>query len=405
MKVVITGDWHAHEFQEFATSELVYWDDVQCRFLSAGRESLDSSDVTLMNSRLLNLCNALCDMREYCCANGIDNVLMAGDMFHHRSQLNVRVLNAMYKVLESFRTNGITVIAIAGNHDDVDNSIFPESALRVFSDLITVVESPRVVILGNTMNDIYNSNVRVCCVPYSSSRLDVMRAIQEQYQAALDTPMQAIGEPYVILLCHLGITGARVGSAMYAMKDEYTLDDLMPDKYNFVACGHYHQPQMVAKNVVYPGSPIQNNFGDERPVETDLLGGNGYNGFMVLDTSNSTVDFVPLNAPRFVTITGADALDSVPANALQGCFIRAQVKPEEANPLMKALSQLTDAPPAGIRTELQKEYQQITRSGIKATQSPQEIAETYLRENWGNTSIPVEDALTVGLNILAEVMT
>ena len=385
MKLVCTGDWHVFNFKEFSKNLLVQWDNEKQRFLEieSNNTEHDVSDIKEMNSRLMNILNGLCDMRDYCVSEDITDILFAGDMFHKRGTIDVVVFNSLYRVLKSFKDNNLQVHAIAGNHDQVDNSKIPVSAIHSFSDVIHVIEQPEYFTIDEQ---------EVVAVPYSKDKEFIISSISDLKHMCKE-PKQAI------LLCHLGITGGTVGSGMYSMKDEYSLKELQYNKWKYLVAGHYHQPQLLEYNSIYTGTPVQNSFGDE------LLGEDGFNGFFVIDTDKRwDVRFVPIYKPRFITLT-AEELENSSAQLLQEHYIRIKSTNDNSEKIQDLLeSSLTEEEleSSNIRVELEKEYISEHRSEIGISQSFEEIITTYTKEKLSeSTSEEQEKMIFVGLDILS----
>ena len=126
MKIIATADWHIHEFSDFSKTLNVVWNNK--RFIE-----LDVPESKPMNSRLFNILNGLCDIRDYAIQHNITKVINAGDVFHKRGSISVTAFNAVHQVLESFHRVGIDMYIIAGNHDQVDSSISPETVDKEIS--------------------------------------------------------------------------------------------------------------------------------------------------------------------------------------------------------------------------------------------------------------------------------
>lgn len=384
MRILCTSDWHAHNFSDFSRTISVEWDEKSMRYCEV--EFSDNPHVRDMNSRLFNVLNAICDMRDYASNNEIRHILFAGDMFHHRGTIDVSVFNSVYKVLESFERSCVDIHAIAGNHDQVDNSLIPASALHSFKEIVDVIESPKVFSLSYECD-----KVDVVAVPYSKDKDFVLSSMTE-LRDKCSNPNNAI------LLCHLGVTGGKVGSGMYTMKDEYTLGELMYDKWHYVVCGHYHQPQLLDYNSFYCGTPVQNNFGDE------LKGCNGYNGFFVIDTNKRfDIQFVPIVAPRFITYESADDLDKVDPEFIKNNYVRVKSKSDQVDMIQSKLDTMLGECTQSVRLEIEKDYSVEHRSDVGLTQSPEETVRTYAKEHW-NTHDTLEYAMSVGLDIMSSAM-
>lgn len=381
MKFVCTADWHAHNFTDFSKTMSVIWNEKLLRYVKCEETT---EGVKEMNSRLFNILNGICDMRDYCLKEHISNVLFGGDMFHHRGTIDVTVFNAIYKVLDSFYEVGVVIHAIAGNHDQTDNSLIPTSAIHAFKELIHVIESPERFLVDNS--------VEVVAIPYSKDKKFVLESMKS-LRGQCKNPRQAI------LLCHLGVDGGLVGSGMHMMSDEYSLRDLMYDKWHYVVCGHYHQPQILEFNSIYCGTPVQNNFGDE------LKGKDGYNGFFVIDTERRwDIQFVPIIAPRFITFSSVSELEQASHEMINSNYVRIKSNASQVSEIQEKLENLVGEDTQSIRLELEKDYSVAQRSDVSVTQSVEDTVKTYAKERWQNPE-NLPKAISVGLDILQTAIT
>lgn len=379
MKLLCTGDWHTHNFTDFSRNLMVYWDNEVLRYKEVSTEDTENDDYKEMNSRLFNILNGICDMRDYCLKNNITDVLMAGDMFHKRSNIEVVVFNATYKVLDSFYNCGITLHAISGNHDQVDASKVPVSAIHSFKEIIHVIEKPEYFTL---------KDVEVVAIPYSKDKSFVLQSIEELRDKCND-PDNAI------LMCHLGLTGGKVGSGMYVMSDEYNLGDLQYDHWKYVVCGHYHQPQVLEYNTIYCGTPVQNSFNDELPWK------DGYNGFFVVDTDKRwDIEFVPIKAPRFITVSSAEELEHYDADILNSNYVRVRASADDVEEIKDTLEDILGDSSQEVRLELEKTYEKDDRSDIGVAMSFEDTIKTYVEEKYSKDN--KSEVIDIGLSILAE---
>lgn len=337
MKIACTADWHIHQFTEFSKLVPVRWDDKSLRFVS-------HKNGKVMNSRLLNILDGICDIRDYCVQNNITYVLNAGDTFHKRGSINVETFNYTYRILESFKLRGINLIMIAGNHDQVDSSESPHSSLYTFQKICTVIESPTYL---------RYPDFSVLAIPYS---FNIKQIIENSEKAT-------------ILLTHCGISGSLLGSGITAT-DELSVSDLSPNRFSYISLGHYHCPQIIAPNVFYCGTPVQESFSDERDT---------YNGFYVVDTEKFSIDFIPVIKPRFITL-----INEIPKDSFN--FFRVKVTTAET------------AKPTGenVRWEVEKEYTNEKRSEIMLSDDIVTAVKKYAKDT-------DTDTLVVGLQILKTV--
>lgn len=446
MKIVATADWHIHEFQEFSKSIPVIWDSHKMRFV-------ESSTGRLMNSRLMNTLEGICDIRDYCISNKIKYVLNAGDVFHKRGTISVNAFNAAYKVISSFREAGIELIIIAGNHDQVDASDNPATSIYTFSNIATIIESPTILSISDgalrAPEDIGRATpaltdkggsaaqVQILALPYSKNKNYLLSEFHRLMPQVENTKKS-------ILMLHLGIQGGVVGSGMTMVNEDYQLSEFSPEKWRYIILGHFHRPQLLAANAFYTGTPVQNSFSDELPIE--FYG--GYNGFFLMDldlskdnllnadststplntdkplnadsvstpltTDNSTdlskynptdtptdsvstllnplttdtpikprdrLDFIPITRPRFRTVTN-------PSEITDKDYFRIQSSEE------------TSISESNVRVEVQKDYSQPVRSKITLGDSFEAGVAKYVEENC--TLDNKDKVLKLGLDILME---
>lgn len=381
MKLLCTGDWHVHSFTDFSETFTVRWDSEILRYVKTEEESSNE-----MNSRLFNILNGICDMRDFCIKNKITDVLLAGDMFHKRGNIDVVVFNSTYRILKSFYECGIAIHAIAGNHDQVDSSQIPVSAIHSFEESIHVIEKPTLFTIRSSVNE--KDTVDVVAIPYSKDKkfiLDSIKELKEQCDSKES-----------ILMVHLGLTGGKVGSGMYVMSDEYSLGDLQYDHWKYIVCGHYHQPQFLDYNTFYCGTPVQNSFNDELPWD------DGYNGFMVIDTSKRyDIEFVPIVAPRFITVSSAEDLENYDSDTLESNYVRVRASADDVEEIKDTLGDiLGEDSTVEVRLELEKTYDKDNRSEIGVSMSYEDAIKTYVEEKYDKENRA--EATDMGLSIMAE---
>lgn len=406
MKILCTGDIHAYQFTDFSKNLMVVWDDEILRYCDiTGSDGTDrwyeehwDVEAKELSSRFFNILNALCDMRDYCVKNKINHVLIAGDLFHKRGTIEVVVFNAIYKVLDSFYDVGIAVHLIAGNHDQVDASVIPTSSIHSFKDIAHIIEKPeRFWIqdedLSNTVETLEpeEGDVEIVAIPYSKDKSFVLKSMEELREQCVD-PERAI------LLCHVGITGGTVGSGMYSIKDEYSLKDLKSSHWKYLVAGHYHQPQLLDYNAIYTGTPVQNSFGDE------LKGKDGYNGFFVIDTDKRyDIQFVPIIAPRFITVSSADELEQYDSDYIKSNYFRIKSAAKDVEEIKDTLSDILGDDDQEVRLELEKDYTTEQRSEIVVSQSFEETVQIYAQERCEDKKL-VDKYAALGLEILSEAL-
>jgi len=277
MKIAVTADLHAHDYTSFA------------RTLPDG-----------MNSRLKRCLDALEQLLNYCRKNTIPNIWFLGDLFHARSKIDIAVYTAVYELLKTWREQGREKILMAvGNHDQYlkdgsINSSMPLSELIRPWDISGFVNSE-------------DMKFGTALLPYTMDPERIRREIN-----ALSSQFHPLQRK--ILLAHLPISGAAVGSGFHP-REEATLEDIQAEEWDLVLLGHYHRRQRLADNVWYVGAPIQQDFGDEGNED----------GFMVLDTDTLELEAVPIVSERFITVKSMEEVGDHPG----GYFVRLEGKEKE----------------------------------------------------------------------------
>lgn len=349
MKAIAFGDMHAHLYQEFAEKH-----------------------PTFGNTRMEGLLYTLDYMKKYCFQNGIKFVFFAGDMFHKRVTVDQTVRNLIYDKIKEMSESGLHIYMIPGNHDQVDNTDFPQHSLHEFQDIenVTVLDQflPESLYLSS------GEEVVLFPAPYSKNVQMIKDKINGYVEMIVEGQIQ-----HSILLGHFGIDGATVGKRSYSLQGAFGMGDLYPEGFQFGIFGHYHKQQFLGgtKNFAYTGSPIQHSFHDE----------GSDTGFIEIDTETGIMELKEIPTPKFITVTDPEAnLDK-----LVGNYIRLQIPADKVESVQEEMPKDLQA-----RIEPQKEYDTEQRVAIDQKMSNTEIVVEYCK-----TYNP--DATDVMLEILREV--
>jgi exonuclease SbcD len=238
---------------------------------------------------------------------GIDLVLVAGDVFDHQSP-SATAEDIVYEALLRFSEAGAQVVMIAGNHDHPDRL----DAVRPLLKLANVHTGAKLrrpedggcvdvaVRTGET--------ARVALMPWpSKSRIvsasDLMLKDQGeqqgQYADRCGAILQTLGESFSkgtvnLVLAHLAVTGAQSGGGERTseMNEDYWVPrEKLNVNAHYVALGHLHKVQDL--RLMYPtwycGSPMQLDFGEEKDTK----------GVVVFDAKAGSA----VKSPRFVELT------------------------------------------------------------------------------------------------------
>ncbi|AYP68613.1 nuclease SbcCD subunit D [Exiguobacterium phage vB_EalM-132] len=359
-ELLVFADLHAHNFKEFDER-------------TAGTSSV----------RLDYIVETIYSMGDYALEHGIRTILFAGDLFHVRAKVNTLVYNAIFNAISDLTNDTeIEFVMIPGNHDQLDNSDYPEHSLAPFSAIhnVTILDKIKFYDVGN---------VSILSVPYSKNTTMVREKIAERcdYRGKIDTP--------AIMLGHLGVTGGLVGKGNYAMADAFTVDDLMPDYFKGVYLGHFHKYQKLGghDHVMYIGAPIQHSFSDEGEPK-------GFVHITVNDDNTVDNKFVALEVmsqsgnkfPTFHTVKFPEEIADISKHAENNnnSYFRFLVKESEVDTLKLAIPEN-----AKYKLEITREYAEQQRTDVKVGMSFEEIVKTYAEEH-----NPI--ATELGLDILKE---
>jgi DNA repair exonuclease SbcCD nuclease subunit len=170
-----------------------------------------------------------------------DLIVIAGDLFHSVRPTNAAILFC-FRQLQRLRTGlpETPIVAIAGEHD-TPRSTETGTILRLYEALgveIAVEEARRIVLPKKL-------DCAVLAVPH--------QALLKAERPALRP--EPGGPTLNVLLAHgvYGGLGEERGTVEYGGA-ELTRENLAPEKWDYIALGHYHTAQSVATNAWYAGS-------------------------------------------------------------------------------------------------------------------------------------------------------
>jgi DNA repair protein SbcD/Mre11 len=220
-------------------------------------------------------------------------VLIAGDVFHTVRPSNASIAEA-FRQFSSLheRLPEVPVVLIAGNHDS------PRAAdtghilalFREIPNLVVVTDEARTVHLEEI-------DTAVLCLPHNAlARPQAEDALEGEHLLALE-PLPAAGTN--ILMMHGTVSGsAAEGKLRYVSEfGGVTVDDtaIGPERWDYVALGHYHLLTELAPNMWYAG-------GIERTSTNIWMEAEGPKGFLVYDTDRRRADFQVLDTRPVVDL-------------------------------------------------------------------------------------------------------
>ena len=256
-----------------------------------------------------------------------DVIVIAGDLFHSVRPTNAAILYC-FRQLHRLRTGlpNSPVVIIAGEHD-TPRSTETGSILRLYEALgveIAVEEARRIVL----------------------PRLDcAVLAVPQQALAKADRPTlrpEPGGPTLNVLVTHgvYGGLGEERGTMEYGGA-ELTRELLAPEKWDYIALGHYHTSQSVATNAWYAGSLEYlppNPWGQLQDEAAQRAATKGKKerkgkGYLLVDLPGARVTFRAIEPARrhidlpFIQGAGLNAkeLDAAIAERVQGIKIDDQI--------------------------------------------------------------------------------
>lgn len=284
VEFLIFSDFHAHNFK-----------------YGAKRVSVPAQ-MGLYNSRLADSLRVLTEMRMYAHRHGIECVLFGGDLFHRRSAVSTDVFNLVLESLSYFETDGIELHLLVGNHDMADRLGHVHS-LEAFDFLPNVF-------IHDSVNLVPTLGFDMVTVPYTDDVNEARRRLQRAGELVYDPDN-------TILLAHLGMQGAKVGSDYVLISDGDIVTKDVPNE-RFAGCffGHFHEHQQLFSNGWFIGASHQHNWGDS----------GGKRGFLHVKLEGGKVSFKRLetSAPRFINVRSVEDFKQVKEND----FVRVHISEE-----------------------------------------------------------------------------
>jgi exonuclease SbcD len=231
--------------------------------------------------------DALRDVVGIAVQEGVDGVLLAGDVYDHRSpgpEADDLVFEALVKLHEA----RIPVVAIPGNHDSVLRLAALGRLLEpIGTRIVPRVRPPDQGGLVEVPGRAGSEAALIACVPFVPERrfgdaAQLFEATEEWYQsyangmggilAAMDAAFRP--DRVNVLLAHLFTDGAIPGGGEHQITIgiEYAVSpSRLPATASYVALGHVHRPQVVRgapSPTRYAGSLLQLDFGEKEQTKS-----------------------------------------------------------------------------------------------------------------------------------------
>lgn len=346
MNFVVASDIHLHAYTDFAVVK-------------------DG-----MNSRLLDGLNVIRQMKDYCLENDVPLLIIDGDVFQDRLNIEADVLYHVYKVFEEVKDAGIEILINTGNHDQHDKAGNIYSTVTL-SRLATVVHEPYIFEYDST--NFYT-------IPFAYDVSTVKQNIKEYARVA-----NSQKDKEHVLLLHQGVDGAFVGAFDFVMKENLTIKDVMSQHFDWVILGHYHKHQHLNSNTLYTGSPMQLNYGERGKASGFLHFNNEF---------EKGYQFIKTNTPRFIEVEDSNLTEGW-VEKYKNDFLIVKNDTLEEQQLLELLKGTR------YRVVRNRDKEHVKRSQIDTMMSDEEIIELYVRES--GTSLDMKRLEEIGKSALRSV--
>lgn len=252
-----------------------------------------------------------------------DLVLVAGDIFHTVRPSNSAIAEAFRRfVVLTSRLPGVPIVLIAGNHDS-PRSADTGNILTLFRE----IPGMRVVTEEAERLFLEEIDAAVLCLPHNAlARPEVGNALAGDRVdggegMAIDLEPDGAAGTQVLML-HGTVAGATAeGKIRYVSEfGGVTVEDtaLRPERWDYVALGHYHIATELAPNMWYAG-------GLERTSTNIWAEAEGGKGFLLYDTERRRATFHPVETRSVVDLPrlsarglGAAEVDEEIRQAIEG---------------------------------------------------------------------------------------
>ena len=317
-KTLIWSDLHSHNYREFS-------------------ESIDGK-----NSRLLDCCNVISELRKFADENEIDKIIFAGDLFHLKNNLSSEVIKLTMDALDNL-VKDREMVVLPGNHDYTMWSSKP-ILLELFQQYITsgVVS---VIQVPMWLDNIYYE-------PYTRNINELNERLKN-----LETESDSI------FFGHQDMIGIYYGGHQVTRG----LDPkILADKFKWSFVGHYHKPTEITsdsheKRIISIGAPLQHCFGDSGQKR----------GWWVCDDEGDFVEFHEyIDAPNFHDLSyGVDSKTEFVGNSEKD-FYRITVAGHELPEEVKKLK--------WKRVNFESKKSKKSRSTISFSDKSEDLIEKYV---------------------------
>ena len=278
-----------------------------------------------------------------------DFIVILGDILHTHERLHVLAMNKAYELINNMRIIAKTYILV-GNHDMSSNSQF----LTENHWLNGMKEWDNTVIVDKVLCETI-AGEKYIFAPYV-------------YPGRFEEALNSQGEKWKdakCIFCHQEFSGCKMGAIISVEGDNWRLD--YPD----VISGHIHSNQRPQSNIYYPGSAMQNAFGES---EKNIIAYLSLNS----DKDGYECEEIDLGLPRKkIVYMDVEDIDSYKV-------------PETEDKIKVTLSGSYDQFKALKKT---KKYKNLLEKGIKVVFKPKKLKNKKILADENDEKIEIDDEI------------
>ena len=326
----------------------------------------------------------------------VDAVLVAGDVFEHRSP-GPDAEMVVYETFARLHAERIRAVVIAGNHDSPARWAAIRPIMRPLGvSVVAYVAPPDQGTLIEVASRDERESALVACVPFAAERYFGSAARlfaasenwPQDYAQGMGDLLGAMAAGFRpdrvnVLMAHLFAGGAELGGG--EVPTVVTLDYAvsparLPGTATYIALGHIHRPQQISASpspAFYSGSLLQLDFGEREQRKS----------VRIVEASPSrpaVVTEIPITAGRrLVDLEGT--LDDVrrAAASVGDAFLRIRVRTE--GPVPGIAAQVRDILPnaVDIRAEYAREPEEDSAGAVLMGLLPRDQYAAFYRDKHG----------------------
>lgn len=221
---------------------------------------LFASDLHLDKGIWIDIClNFLDELEAFSKSHNIHDVVIGGDVFEKATKIKHEAFIPLFLKFLQMKSDGFNLYFILGNHDIFNDD--NDSIVETFLSFGKVIKESETLEIDGYQYDLLSYTKDETKIPNKSK----------------------------VLLTHLSIADFQFDNG-YEVDQKNGMPTDLFSHYDLVVSGHFHRMQKN-KNIFFPGSPFQHNFGEEGQKK----------GFAVIDKNEfSFVEYT--GAPTHLTI-------------------------------------------------------------------------------------------------------